>query len=178
MSVFEDCTRSTESSPSEGDTTFDLMFLRIGIHGDALTVRCNVRLSMVVGSSTSSANSLYITLVFFRFLLSPTSRLAWLSLCSISWSSSILLAKIIIPLANRRWLRYSLSILIPLFSHRSLRNTFSKKAMNSLRELVSSCRTPLRSLNHLESCGIWCRIWRTFRCVVERWRRLVRPLAP
>ena len=37
MSVFEDCTRSTESSPSEGDTTFDLMFLRIGIHGDALT---------------------------------------------------------------------------------------------------------------------------------------------
>ena len=140
--------------------------------------RCNDRLSMVVGSSTSSANSLYITLVCFRFMLSPNSRLAWLSSCSISWSSSILLAKIIMPLANHRWLRYSLSILIPLFSHCSLRNTFSKKAMNSLRELVSPCRTPLRSLNHLESCGIWCRIWRTFRCVVERWRRLVRPLAP
>ena len=67
--------------------------------------RCNddiSLLSMVVGSSTPTANSLYITLVFFGFILSPTSRLAWLSSCSISWNSLIPLAKIVTSLAKRR----------------------------------------------------------------------------
>jgi len=35
--VFEDRTRSTKSLQSEGDTTFDLLFLRGGIDGEVLT---------------------------------------------------------------------------------------------------------------------------------------------
>ena len=35
--VFEDRARSTESFQSEGDTTFDLLFLRGGIHVEVLT---------------------------------------------------------------------------------------------------------------------------------------------
>ena len=35
--VFEDRARSTESLQSEGDTTFDLLFLRGGIHVEVLT---------------------------------------------------------------------------------------------------------------------------------------------
>lgn len=57
--VFEDRARSTESLQSEGDTTFDLLFLRGGIHALTEGGRCNdltssiSLLSLVVGSSTS-----------------------------------------------------------------------------------------------------------------------------
>ena len=88
--------------------TFDILLFRGRIHGDALT-KVDVMIDFFDFFAVDSTGFFYvlselvvIALVFFRFILSPTSRLAWLSSCSISWSSLILLVKIIMSTANRR----------------------------------------------------------------------------
>ena len=47
---------------------------------------------------------------------------------------------------KRRLLRYSLSIVKPLVSQVSRRNMLSRDAVNSLGDMISSCRTPLLML--------------------------------
>ena len=81
------------SLSSEGDTMFDFLFLWGGIHGNAMNeVEVMIDFFDFVAVSESGFVLVLSELVvhnlgLHRFMLCPTLRLAWLSSCSISWSS-------------------------------------------------------------------------------------------
>ena len=92
---------------------------------------------LFIRMSFLSTSSLYITLVFAKFILRPTLLLAVFSSLICACSSSGLLAIRTMSSANLRWLRYSPCIFNALLVQSSCRKISSSVAVNSFGDIAS-----------------------------------------